>query len=172
MKSQKAVEFISKMHDFIVHHPQLRKNTAGKSETQIQTEIRPLIITYLERYFEKAGYSDYVAKAHKSFYWEGQEGKYGKERATIFGSRNYPDFIVTEPYLVAIEYKQSPNGSTVKQGFGQSLMHTLSGDFDFVYLLFQDQSKEKRIEASAKKEPENSMIKQLWNDFNVYLEFI
>ncbi len=65
-----------------------------------------------------------IGKAHRSFYWEGQEGKYGKERATTFGARNYPDFIITDPYLVAIEYKQSPNGSTVKQGMGQSMMHT------------------------------------------------
>jgi hypothetical protein len=36
----------------------------------------------------KEGYKDNIGKAHKSFYWEGQEGKIGKERATIFGARN------------------------------------------------------------------------------------
>lgn len=50
--------------------------------------------------------------------------------------------------LGAIEYKQSPNGSTVKHDIGQSIMHTLSEEFDFVYYLFHDESKDKRIENS------------------------
>ena len=80
------------------------KKTNGKSESQIQAEIRPLIIQYLEKWFKDNGFTDNVAKAHKSFYWEGQEGLYGKARETTFGSRNYPDFIITDPYLMAIEY--------------------------------------------------------------------
>lgn len=120
-KTAKVTKFIEGLHKYIVGHPQFRKKTGDKSEVQIQTEIRPLILQYLQRHFRDSGYTDDVAKAHKSFYWEGQEGKYGKDKATTFGARNYPDFIITEPYLIAIEYKQSPNGSTVKHGIGQSI---------------------------------------------------
>jgi hypothetical protein len=171
-KSDKLIKFMEGMHKFITGHPQFRKNTKGKSEVQIQTEIRPLILLYLEKYFKEAGYTDYLAKSYKSFYWEGQEGKYGKERSMLFGARNYPDFIVTEPYLVAIEYKQSQNGSTIKQGVGQSIMHTLSGDFDYVYFLFHDQRKDKRIEKSLQKESEKSIIDKMWSDFNLYIKFV
>jgi len=115
-KSSKAIEFVTGLHKFVVSDPQFRKNTKTKSETQIQAEIRPLIIRYLENYFLGLGYKDAVGKANKSFYWEGQEGSFGKVRETTFGSRNYPDFIVQEPYALAVEYKQSPNGSTVKHG--------------------------------------------------------
>lgn len=171
-KSAKLIKFIDGLHHFIVKNPQFRKDTGKKTETQIQAEIRPLIIQYLEKYFKQEGFKDYLGKAHKSFYWEGQEGKFGKERATTFGARNYPDFIITAPYLVAIEYKQSPNGSTVKQGLGQSFMHTMTGDFDYVYYLFHDESKNKRIEKSIKHKLESKILEKMWTDFNVFIRFV
>ncbi len=171
-KTVKVTNFMNELHKFIVKHPQLRKNTKGKSETQIQAEIRPLIISFLEKYFSSVGIKDFVGKAHRSFYWEGQEGKYGKKRATTFGARNYPDFIITAPYLIAIEYKQSPNGSTVKQGMGQSMMHTMTEDFHYVYYLFHDQSKDKRIEKSINNENEKFILDKMWTNFNVFVRFI
>jgi len=56
---------------------------------------------------------------------------------------------MTDPYLIAVEYKQSPSGSTVKQGIGQSIMHTLCEEFHYVYLLFHDESKDQRVANSA-----------------------
>jgi hypothetical protein len=171
-KTTKVTKFIEGLHEHIIGDPQFRKNTATKSESQIQTEIRPLIITYLKKYFKEAGYKDTEAKAHKSFYWEGQEGRYGKARATTFGSRNYPDFIITYPYLVAVEYKQSSNGSTVKQGIGQSILHTLCEDFHYVYYLFHDESKDSRIEKSIRNRTEQYVIDKMWKEFNVFIKFI
>ena len=171
-KSSKAIAFVNELHQFIVGDPQFRRDTKTKSESQIQAEIRPLIIRYLENHFASTGFKDAVAKAHKSFYWEGQEGSFGKLRETTFGSRNYPDFIIQEPYSVAVEYKQSPNGSTVKHGIGQSIMHTLSGDFDFVYYLFHDQSRDKKIEKSITGGSEASIIERMWRDFNVLIKFV
>ena len=172
MKSAKVIKFLEGLHEYIVGDPQFRHNTKTKSELQVQTEIRPLIISYLQEYFKDVGYKDIVAKANKSFYWEGQEGEYGKERSTTFGSRNYPDFIITDPYLVAIEYKQSAYGSTVKQGIGQSLMHTLCEEFHYVYYLFHDENKDKRIEESITNDRESFIINKMWNDFNILIKFV
>jgi hypothetical protein len=171
VKSKAFVKFVSELHSFIVNDPQFRKDTSTKSESVIQGEIRPLIIRYLENYFRDQGYTDYTGKANKSFYWEGQEGTYGKGRATTFASRNYPDFIIMKPYLVAIEYKQGKTGSLVKQAIGQSLMHTLSGDFDFVYVLFHDENKDKRIEKSVTSTTETKILDKVWKDFNVFVKF-
>lgn len=171
-KTQRAISFIDGLHHYIISNPQFRQNTRTKSEAEIQTELRPLIIRYLEKFFKNEGYKDHVGKANKSFYWEGQEGQYGKQRETLFGARNYPDFIIMEPYLVAIEYKQSDYGSTVKQGIGQSIMHTLSGDFDFVYYLFHDQNEDKRIEKSIKQNTEQRVLDKIWQDFNVSIQFV
>ncbi len=171
-KTIKVTQFLDGLHNYIVGNPQFRNKTTGKSETQIQAEIRPLIISYLEKHFSESGYKDAVAKANKSFYWEGQEGRYGKERATTFGSRNYPDFIITAPYLLAVEYKQSPNGSIVKQGIGQSIMHTMTEDFHYVYYLFHDESKDKKIEKSITEEKESAILEKMWSDFNVFVKFV
>ena len=113
-----------------------------------------------------------MAKANKSFYWEGEEGRYGKERQTTFASRNYPDFIITEPYLIAIEYKQSNSGSTIKQGIGQSIMHTLCDEFDYVYFLFHDENKDKKIENSKTSQREAFIIDKMWDDFNLMIKFV
>ncbi len=170
-KTQKAISFLKELHEYIIKHPLYRKRTKDKTEQQIQTEIRPIIISFLENFFKKQGIVDYVSKAHQSFYWEGEEGRYGFERTKLFSSRNYPDFIIQYPYTIAIEYKQGPNGSLVKQGLGQSMLHTLSGEFDFSYCLFHDQSKDKRIEKSLKNNLEKKVIENVWKNFNVFLRF-
>ena len=171
-KTQSVTDFIEDLHQYIVSNQQFRKDTSNKSETDIQREIRPVIINYLKAVFEKAGYKDADAKAHKSFYWEGQEGSFGKERTPIFESRSYPDFIITAPYLLAIEYKQGPYGSLVKQALGQSVIHTLSGDFDYVYILFHDENKNKKIQKSINNKKEQHITHKMWQDYNVCLKFI
>lgn len=171
-KTKKAISFLENLHKYIVKHPQFRKRTKDKPELQIQTEIRPLIISYLEKYFREQGIVDYVRKAHQSFYWEGEEGIYNFERTRLFSAKNYPDFIILHPYNIAIEYKQSPNGSLVKQGLGQSLLHTLSGEYDFAYYLFHDQSKDKKIEKSLKKKMEKEVLEKVWQSFNVMVKFV
>ncbi len=171
-KTKKATEFLDGLVTAIVKHPQFRRKTAKKSESAVQTEIRPLIVRYLEMYFSELGYKDSIAKAHASFYWEGQEGVYGRERRPVFGSRNYPDFILTHPYRVAVEYKKSPYGSTIKQGIGQSIVHTLSGDFEFVLLLFQDESKGRVVADVRSGSCEEEIVRRLWEEFNVRLRFV
>ena len=170
-KTRRLTNFIDELHNFIIRDPQFRKNTSKKPESVIQGELRPLMIRYLEKSFEP-NYKDPVAKANKSFYWEGQEGRFGRDRSTTFGSRNYPDFIITDPYLIAVEYKQGSSGSLVKRAIGQAIMHTLTEDFDYVYVLFHDENSDKRIEASIMNDTESMIIKKIWNDFNVLLKFV
>ena len=171
-KSKKVGDFIDGLHNFIINNPQFRKDTSRKAETEIQAEIRALIITYLEKYFENLGYKDAVAKANKSFYWEGQEGVYGRSKKAIFAAKNYPDFIIRKPYLIAIEYKKASSGSTVKQAIGQSIMHTLCGEFDFVYLLFHDENKDKKIRKSVKNTTELSILNKMETDFNIFIRIV
>lgn len=171
-KTRKVDQFIDNLHEFIVNDRSFRKKTLGLSETRVQSEIRPLILDFLKRYFKEQGVVDYEAKAHKSFYWEGQEGKHRGASMDMFGSYNYPDFHIREPFNVAIEYKQAPTGSLVKQGIGQSMMLTLSGEYDFVYYLFHDQGSAKKINESAKRRTERSIIQRLWDGFNIKLKVV
>ena len=171
-KTKALKKFIDDLHDYIISNPQFRRDTGNRNEAFIQTEIRPLIIQYLENYFKTKGYKDFTQKANKSFYWEGEEGRYGKKRAKTFDSRSYPDFIIKAPYKIAIEYKQSSSGSLVKQAIGQSLMHAMSKDFDYVYVLFHDKNKNKTIKKSISNESEKKIIKKVKDEFNVYFKVI
>lgn len=152
-KTEKLIGFIDGLHKYITNNPQFRRDTNTKTEVQIQTELRPLLIRYLEKFFKKEGYKDFVGKANKSFYWEGQEGRYGKDRSTLFGSRNYPDFIITEPYLVAVEYKQSSNGSTVKRGIGQSIMLRCAGTLITCIFCFMIRTKTSALSPLSSSKP-------------------
>jgi len=71
-KSNKDKSFIEGLHKYIITHPQFRKKTNGNSETQIQAEIRPLIIRYLGKHFEDAGYKEFVARENHDYrdYWK------------------------------------------------------------------------------------------------------
>ena len=170
-KTKKLEEFIDNLNSYIVESPQLRQDTKNKNEQFIQAEIRSLIIRYLEKHFEDLGYADYVAKANKSFYWEGQEGTFGNVRETVFGGRNYPDFIITSPYIIAVEYKKGNTAALVKQVIGQSLMHTMSGQFDYSYVLFQDENADKRIKSSQSNGIETEVLGTLKNNFNIFTYF-
>ena len=117
-KTQKSIKFIEELHLHIVGSPLLRKNVQNKNESQIQTELRPIIFDYMVKHFQNQNWKNPESGAKKYFYWEGQEGRHTKIKTESFASRNYPDFIITNPYMIAIEYKKSGSGSIVKQGLG------------------------------------------------------
>ena len=52
------------------------------------------------------------------------------------------------------------------------MMHTLSGDFDYVYVLFHDENDDKRIERSIIQDKEKMIMNKIWNDFNILLKFV
>ena len=52
------------------------------------------------------------------------------------------------------------------------MMHILSEDYDFVYLLFDDQTKGKEIRDSMKNPKEQAIAKRIWDDFNIKLHIV
>ena len=171
-KTNKAKNFLEYLHHSLINYKLLRKNTFNKKEEDIQRELRHCFYDILRKYFQDQGYKDFDKKADDSFYWEGEERKYKSKKVETFASRSYPDFIITEPYKIAIEYKKSKNGSIVKEGIGQSLIHTKGGEFDFVYCLIQDESKSKKIVESQKNKKETKLKEWLFINYNIKLEII
>ena len=94
------------------------------------------------------------------------------KKTESFASRNYPDYIITNPYKIAIEYKKSESGSIVKHGIGQSIMHTMGGEFDFDYCLIHDESKNKKMLKSTKNEKDKIIIQKIREDYHVFMKFI
>ena len=171
-KTQKLISFIEELHAHLVSSPLLRKKVQNKNESQIQAELRPIIFEYMKNHFQNQNWKNPVNGATKYLYWEGEERKYTNIKTESFASRNYPDYIITNPYKIAIEYKKSETGSIVKQGIGQSVMHTLGGEFDFVYCLIHDESQEKNILNSSNNDKEKMMINKIWEDYNIWIKFL
>ena len=171
-KSKKSTEFIQSLHNHLKNHLLLRKKVQNKTEHQMQTEIRHILFEYMKEYFKKEGWNNPEKGAQKYFYWEGQEGRFDRVRNKTFASRNYPDFIITRPYKIAIEYKKSSSGSIVKQGIGQCIMHTLGGEFDFVYCLIHDENNDKKIVNSIRNKNEKKILGMIRESYNVYMNFL
>ena len=118
-KSKPLLTFIDGLEDYVDRYELRPKKTQGTSEAAIQAEYQAIFRDYLEDYFRTAGYKEVKAKVKEVFYWEGQDRPNRDKRTEVFASRNYPDFIIREPYRIAVEYKQSDSGALVKQGIGQ-----------------------------------------------------
>jgi len=166
-KSPKVVQFIEGLHGFLTLHK-------GYLSSNIETReaIGRLIVKYLEDYFSEAGFKDVISKAHDAFYWQGRQLHYDNDQSPVFGERKYPDFIIDEPYFIAIIYKEGTDGSAFKEGIGESLIYTLSGRFDFVYYLFQDKSEDGKIHRSVDYKLENSILAEMWDHYNVCIKLV
>jgi len=171
-KSKKVISFMEGLHENIISSPLFRKKSSMKNESQIHSEIRPIIYMYLVNHFKNMGYKNPEKKASKSFYWEGEEGKHPFAKKQTFSSKNFADFVITDPYLIAIEYKKAKYGSIVKHGIGQSIIHTLCEEYHYVYYLFQDENKNKKIINSIGNKYEKHIIDKMWERNNVMIRFI
>ena len=169
-KTAQLNNFINGLEQHIKNHLRLPKATVGKRENSIHGQLFSIFVEYLEKYYQAEGLLNYREKAARSFYWEGQDNKNNRHSPQeFFASRNYPDFVIREPYSIAIEYKQSDSGSLIKQAIGQSMVHILNEEYGFVYILFNDQTKEKTIRNSLKNVKEKSVCDVLWKNFNIKL---
>ncbi len=143
-------------------------DTSNAAETVGQSQLSNVIHKYLEKYFQN--FKNPSRKAAEECYWEGQRKRDGAAKM-IFGGRNYPDLIIYSPYRIAIEYKLHKSGSLVKQGIGQCMMYTMSGEYDFALLVYHDRTKEKTICSASKKQQEKLIIEEL-KKLNVFVCFL
>ena len=82
-KTKAFIKFAHDLHEFIISDPQFRQDTSSRSESEIQAEIRPLIIKYLEQYFENAAGRVYRYYPGPGRHWGGVVGTWrrGAQRA-------------------------------------------------------------------------------------------
>ena len=71
--SQKSINFIQELHKHIVRSPLLRQKVQNKNESQIQTELRPIIFNYMVKHFQNQNWKNPEKGAKNAFFWEGQE---------------------------------------------------------------------------------------------------
>jgi len=73
--------------------------------------------------------------------------------------------VETNGVRVAIEFKRGQSGSSLREGFGQSLIYSTA--YDFVIYMFIDTSDEKKIVNGATSVAEQSFLKNIWDNFNI-----
>lgn len=140
----------------------------SQSEDKIKQFIYPHLLDQLTEYvMEKRGFNRSLAKekAKTMIKWEGNI-KTTVKNMQFMGTANRPDMTIeNEGIKIAIEFKKGDRGSSLREGFGQSIIY--STVFDFVIYMFIDISDDGRILNGATAVTEQNFLDNLWNNFNV-----
>ena len=73
--------------------------------------------------------------------------------------------IQSEGVTIAIEFKKGDRGSSLREGFGHSIVYSTA--YDFVIYMFIDVSEDGRIVNGSTAVNEQKFLQNLWDNFNV-----
>ena len=140
----------------------------SQSEDKIKQFIYPHLLEQLTEYvIEKKGFSRGLAKekARTMIKWEGNVNTTVKN-IQFMGTANRPDMTVeSEGVTIAIEFKKGDRGSSLREGFGQSIIYSTA--YDFVMYMFIDTSLDGKIINGSTAVNEQKFLQNLWDNFNV-----
>ena len=169
-KSQKRIRIIERIVA-ILTHPEIYGTIDYRkaSEDKIKQFIyQPLLNELQKIYVKKKNLKEEAArkKARKNLRWEGNV-KTTIHNYLFLGAYHRPDMeiIYDDDMRIAIEVKKGDQGTAIRQGIGQCMVH--SSAYDFVIYLFVDTSKEKKISSSVSGKKEAELLEALWNDYNI-----
>lgn len=168
-KSKKRLELLDVIKDGITSHEIFETiDYKNQSEDKIKQFIYPNLLNSISNWIsEKKGFEPGLArkKAKTMVKWEGNV-KTTVKNIHFMGTANRPDMSVeANGVKVAIEFKRGSSGSSLREGFGQSLIYSTA--YDFVIYMFIDTSDEKKIANGSTALAEQSFLKNLWNNFNI-----
>ena len=109
-------------------------------------------------------------KANASINWSGHRGK-TIHNLKVLGVLHRPDFeIEVDGTRIAVEVKKGEDGSSVREGVGQSLLYSVA--YHFVIYVLVDATGDFSIRESIEGMAEESLIKGLWDLFNIRLQVV
>lgn len=140
----------------------------NQSEDKIKQFIYPHLLEKISGWVaERKGFSPALAKekAKTMIKWEGNV-KTTVKNIQFMGTANRPDMTVDiEGVKVAIEFKKGDRGSSLRDGFGQSLIYSTA--YDFVLYLFIDTSDSGKIKNGSTSITEQQFLNNIWDNFNI-----
>jgi len=140
----------------------------NQSEDKIKQFIYPHLLDKISTWIaERKGYSLDLArqKAKTMLKWEGSV-KTTVKNIHFMGTANRPDMTVDiEGIKIAIEFKRGNRGSSLRDGFGQSMIYSTA--YDFVLYLFIDTSEDGKILNGATSITEENFLNKVWDNFNI-----
>ena len=168
-KSKKRLDLLEAIQDGITTRDVFETiGYKNQSEDKIIQFIYPHLLTQLTEYvMEKKGFSRSLAKekARTMTKWEGNVNTTVKQ-IQFMGTQNRPDMTIqSEGVTIAIEFKKGDRGSSLREGFGQSIVYSTA--YDFVIYMFIDVSEDGRIVKGSSAVNEQKFLENLWDNFNV-----
>ena len=145
-------------------------NYQNMNESQIKQYMHQPLLSKLAEVFEKQGIKHGYETAKRSLLWEGNKQTV-VNNVTLFGVQHRPDFVLKmKDYSIAIEIKRGTNGSSIREGIGQSIVY--SNCYDYVVYLFIDTSYSKQILNSLGGKKESCIIDELWKNHNIMFDIV
>jgi hypothetical protein len=90
----------------------------------------------------------------------GYEGQYNRlKRTKVFSSGCYPDMYFLKPTKIAIELDHGKKGSNLKNALTKAGFDRLSKDWDRVFVIFFDESRNDKIKESLKEKQTEDILK-------------
>jgi len=168
-KSKKRLKLLNVIEEGITSHEIFETiDYKNQSEDKIKQFIYPTLINRLSNWItESKGFEPGLARknAKTMVKWEGNV-KTTVKNIHFMGTSNRPDMTVeANGVRVAIEFKKGYNGSSLRDGFGQSIIYSTA--YDFVIYMFIDISDEKKIVNGATSVVEQAFLEKLWDNFNI-----
>ena len=168
-KSKKRLKLLDVIKEGITSHEIFETiDYKNQSEDKIKQFIYPNLLNSLSNWIaESKGFEPGLARksAKTMVKWEGNV-KTTVKNIHFMGTSNRPDMTVeTNGVRVAIEFKKGYSGSSLREGFGQSLIYSTA--YDFVIYMFIDISDEKKIVNGATSVAEQSFLENIWDNFNI-----
>jgi hypothetical protein len=174
-KSAKRVHIINKVIS-IFSHPSIFEvvNRYSWSEERIQTymykELSEGMLEIFRDIYPNYQETTILRKADNSINWSGHRGK-TIHNLSVLGVLHRPDFEVeVDGTKMAVEVKKGEDGSSVREGIGQSLFY--SAGYHFVIYVLVDSTQDFQIRESIERLPEKAIIDGLWNNFNIRLQVV
>lgn len=173
-KSARRTKIVDTIVDALTHRDIYNTMGYDKKESVVKQ--------YMHRYLKDAvhglirelhpnlGDKGMARRLEKSVLWESdKQTTINHER--VLGAQHRPDFLVKVDGLrFAVEIKRGRNGSSVREGIGQSLVYALA--YDFVIYIFVDTDRSKNIRDSLSGPQERFLVDKLWTDFNVRFKVV
>lgn len=168
-KSKKRLELLDSIQEGISTRDVFETiDYKSQSEDKIKQFIYPHLLDQLTEYvMDKKGFGRALAKekARTMIKWEGNV-KTTVKNMHFMGTANRPDMTIdSDGVSIAIEFKKGDRGSSLREGFGQSIIYSTA--YDFVIYMFIDISPEGKIVNGSTAVTEQNFLENLWENFNV-----
>jgi hypothetical protein len=173
-KSQRRTEIVKTIME-VMKSPKIFDTIKyqQKSEEYIKQYMhQPMMNEIVELFKRDKGliHETAVERARTALKWEGDKQTV-VNNFMFLGVQHRPDFVLDyDDISIAIEVKRGDNGTSVREGLGQSVVYNTN--FDFSVYLFIDTSKDGRIKNSFTGEKEQEVVKSLWDNHNTLFEVV